>query len=73
MTKMLKDNAGYHWKHLLVSSEGTLAVVTRAVLRLGRCPALLRRRFLRFPPSTRRSRSFAGWTPRSLAARRRSS
>src|SRR5690606_31039523 len=32
LTKMLKDNAGYHWKHLLVGSEGTLGIVTRAVL-----------------------------------------
>jgi FAD/FMN-containing dehydrogenase len=34
LTKMLKDNAGYNWKHLLIGSEGTLGVVTRAVLRL---------------------------------------
>ena len=38
LTKMLKDNAGYHWKHLLVGSEGTLGVVTRAVLRLRPLP-----------------------------------
>lgn len=34
LTKMLKDNAGYNWKHLLIGSEGTLGIVTRAVLRL---------------------------------------
>jgi FAD/FMN-containing dehydrogenase len=34
LTKMLKDNAGYSWKQLLIGSEGTLGVVTRAVLRL---------------------------------------
>lgn len=38
LTKMIKDNAGYHWKHLLVGSEGTLGVVTRAVLRLRPLP-----------------------------------
>lgn len=38
LTKMLKDNAGYHWKHLLIGSEGTLAIVTRAVLRLRPLP-----------------------------------
>lgn len=38
LTKMLKDNAGYHWKHLLVGSEGTLGIVTRAVLRLRPLP-----------------------------------
>ena len=38
MTGMNKDNAGYNWKHLLIGSEGTLAVVTRAVLRLRPLP-----------------------------------
>lgn len=38
LTKMIKDNAGYNWKHLLIGSEGTLAVVTRAVLRLRPLP-----------------------------------
>ncbi|TVV76636.1 FAD-binding oxidoreductase [Sphingomonas solaris] len=38
LTKMLKDNAGYNWKHLLVGSEGTLGIVTRAVLRLRPLP-----------------------------------
>ena len=39
LTKMLKDNAGYNWKHLLIGSEGTLGVVTRAVLRLRPAPS----------------------------------
>jgi FAD/FMN-containing dehydrogenase len=38
LTKMLKDNAGYNWKQLLIGSEGTLAVVTKAVLRLRPLP-----------------------------------
>jgi FAD/FMN-containing dehydrogenase len=38
LTKMLKDNAGYSWKHLLIGSEGTLGVITRAVLRLRPLP-----------------------------------
>jgi FAD/FMN-containing dehydrogenase len=38
MTKMLKDNAGYNWKHLLIGSEGTLGIVTRAVLRVRPLP-----------------------------------
>jgi FAD/FMN-containing dehydrogenase len=34
LTKMIKDNAGYAWKQLMIGSEGTLGIVTRAVLRL---------------------------------------
>lgn len=38
LTKMIKDNAGYHWKELMIGSEGTLGIVTRAVLRLRPSP-----------------------------------
>ncbi|MGX7000592.1 FAD-binding oxidoreductase [Caballeronia sp. KNU42] len=34
LNKMIKDNSGYDLRHLLIGSEGTLAVITRAVLRL---------------------------------------
>ncbi|ASC65085.1 FAD-binding oxidoreductase [Achromobacter denitrificans] len=36
--KMIKNNTGYDLRHLLIGSEGTLGVITRAVLRL-RSPA----------------------------------
>lgn len=46
LNKMLKNNAGYDLKQLFIGTEGTLGIVTRAVLRLfpkpvSRCSALL--------------------------------
>ncbi|MES1938910.1 FAD linked oxidase domain-containing protein [Salinisphaera sp. T5B8] len=34
LNKMQKNNAGYDIKHLFIGSEGTLGIITRAVLRL---------------------------------------
>lgn len=39
MNQMVKNNAGYDLKHLFIGSEGSLGIVTRAVLRLRELPA----------------------------------
>jgi FAD/FMN-containing dehydrogenase len=39
MNKMLKNNAGYDLKQLFIGTEGTLGIITRAVLRLVSRPA----------------------------------
>ena len=38
MNRMIKNNAGYDLKQLLIGTEGTLGIVTRAVLRLREKP-----------------------------------
>ncbi len=38
MKKIIKDNSGYDLKQLFIGSEGTLGIVTRAVLRLTEAP-----------------------------------
>ncbi|MGF9694231.1 FAD-binding oxidoreductase [Rhizobium sp. 0TCS1.26] len=49
LNKMLKNNAGYDLKQLFVGSEGTLGVITRAVLRLQAKPADLASAFCGCP------------------------
>jgi len=34
MTELHKDNSGYNLKHLMIGAEGTLGIITRAVLKL---------------------------------------
>jgi FAD/FMN-containing dehydrogenase len=46
MNKLIKNNTGYDLKQLFIGSEGTLGVVTRAVLRLRAKPASQNTAFL---------------------------
>jgi FAD/FMN-containing dehydrogenase len=38
MNKMMKNNAGYDLKHFFIGSEGTLGIITRAVLKIEDLP-----------------------------------
>jgi FAD/FMN-containing dehydrogenase len=49
LNKMLKNNAGYDLKHIFIGSEGTLGIITRAVLRLQAKPADLASAFCGCP------------------------
>ncbi len=46
MNEMLKNNAGYDLKQLFIGSEGTLGMVTRAVIRLRPLPTAVQTAFL---------------------------
>ena len=46
MNQMLKNNAGYDLKQLFIGTEGTLGIVTRAVLRLRPLPSVTNTAFL---------------------------
>jgi FAD/FMN-containing dehydrogenase len=49
LNKMLKNNAGYDLKQLFIGSEGTLGVITRAVLRLQARPTTITSAFCACP------------------------
>jgi FAD/FMN-containing dehydrogenase len=46
MNEMLKNNAGYDLKHLFIGTEGSLGIVTRAVLRLRPMPRTVNTAFV---------------------------
>ncbi|UZW57045.1 FAD-binding oxidoreductase [Sphingobium sp. JS3065] len=49
MNRLLKNNSGYDLKHLFVGTEGTLGIVTRAVLRLAPLPSTSQLAFVSVP------------------------
>ena len=60
LSGLVKDNTGYDYPSLLAGSEGTLAVVTQARLRLVPRPAGHRHRAVRVPQPGRAARIGAG-------------
>ncbi|WP_093917425.1 FAD-binding oxidoreductase [Sulfitobacter marinus] len=46
LTRLLKDNAGYDLKDLLIGAEGTLGVITAAVFKLSPKPLVRTTGFL---------------------------
>lgn len=46
MNEMIKNNSGYDLKHMFIGSEGTLGIVTRAVLRLRPAPRSVQTAFV---------------------------
>ncbi|QRI62394.1 FAD-binding oxidoreductase [Shinella sp. PSBB067] len=48
LSSFVKDNTGYDLKHLFIGSEGTLGVITRAVLRLHPAPQSVNTALLAF-------------------------
>lgn len=48
LKKLMKDNTGYDLKHLLIGSEGTLGIVTKAVVRLREKPKSRNAAFVAF-------------------------
>lgn len=48
MNKMIKNNAGYDLKQLFIGSEGTLGIVTKAVVKLDELPTSTETAFIAF-------------------------
>jgi FAD/FMN-containing dehydrogenase len=68
LNKMIKNNSGYDLRHLLIGSEGTLAVITRVVLRLRPKPTATATAWCGLPdspPSPRCSRAHRRVSPRA--------
>ena len=55
--KLKKDNTGYDLKHLFIGAEGTLGIITAAVLKLFPRPRAVETAFIGLPSPARRARA----------------
>src|ERR1700704_1604105 len=49
LRKLKKDNTGYDLRHLFIGAEGTLGIITAAVLKLHPCPQAVETAFIGLP------------------------
>lgn len=59
MNRMMKNNAGYDLKHLFIGSEGTLGIITKAVLRLRVATPVVHTALLAFESSKQVAKTLA--------------
>lgn len=64
--KVIKDNAGYDWKQNFIGTEGTLGIVTKAVLKLEEAPQSKNTAFVALD-SFEKVQQFLKFADRSLA------
>ena len=67
MNRMIKNNAGYDLKQLFIGTEGSLGIVTRAMLRLREQPRSQDTLFVAIDEFAKLTKFLKTWTARSAA------